>query len=452
MMAPEEDRTRQETAPTEAEETAQASQENTPSAQESAEPFEELSQGTPNVPQDAPQEKTLSLEELRMLYGSGKKTGAAKKFPSKYVFIGALLGLIGCIVLMVATFASYAYPLTVIGSNRFPEGNLNIFSFIADRIERIRVLVDGLADENVETILGVFGFVQAALAVVVALMVMVSSLVHTIIAIVRFSRRRDTVCASLLGMMRWTFIAYFAYPFIVNTSGGQGDAYYSIGFAPGIGMSVGMALGLGILCAAAVCTGFAYRQDWKTLKKPWGLAAIEAVAATCSCGILCILPMYSVVTYVYTSSLISVFGAIASGSFSFSGLAFSILNLLLLVCVITAYQLLTAEAEKSWKSLVCRSAFDKTLVPAPKKKRRLRRTGPLLRPAILSVLCLISTIVLGVPSIGLGWSVQLVPQFAALTALAAAGLAAYIMWSKLSGKKDKPRTENVPAAEMKTAQ
>ncbi len=399
------------------------------------------------VPQAPQQENPLSLEELRRLYG-GKRNGKAAKYSSKYVFVCALLGLIGCIVLMVTTFASYAYPLTIIGNRNFAEGNLDIFHFIANRIERIRVMVDGLADENTEAILGVFGFVQAALATLMAFVVMISSVIYTIIAAVRFSRRKDTVCAALVGMMRWDFIVYIIYPFIVNTSGGQGDAYYSIGFAPGIGMSVGMALGLGLLCAAAICTGFAYRQEWNTAKKTWGCMAVEAVISTCGCGLMCTFSLYSVFMYVFTSSLGSVFSAIASGSFSFSGLAFTVLNLLLLVCAITNYQFLTSEAEKSWKALVCRSVFNSALVPPAKKKRGVKRTSPLLRPVILSALCLISAAVLGVPSIGLGWSVQLVPQTIALTVISTVGFAVYLIWKNSIAEKHKSQAEeNKPTAE-----
>lgn len=397
------------------------------------------------------EERKLTLEELRELYGNGggrsKTPGRAEKYPSKYLFVCALLGLLGCIVLTVATFASFAHPLTVIGNKNFSEAELDIFSFIANRIQRLRDSVNGISDANAEAIIGAFGIVQAVLAVFAAAVVLIASITYTIMAAVRFSHRKDTVCAALVGLMRWNFIAYFLYPFIVNTSGGQGDAYYSIGFAPGIGMNIGMALGLGILCAAAVCTGLAYCKEWETRKQMWGLVAIVAVVSTCGCGLFCILPLYSVVMYVFSSSLGTVFSAISSGAFSFSGFAFTVFNLLLLICALTEYQLLARGAEKNWRALVCRSSFRQMLAMPAKKKRRSNRAGPLLRLVILSVLCLICIIVLGVPSIGLGWSVQLMPQFIALTAISTAGFVAYLVWKSAFREKNKQQaTRADPAA------
>lgn len=390
------------------------------------------------------EEKVLTLEELRALYGNGKQGGKSArgtdKFPSKWAFICALLGLLGCIALAVATISSYAFPITVIGDRRFSEENLDLFSFIGNRIDRIREMTDAMSDQDAEAVLGVFGYVQATLALAIAFIVLATSIVYPIIAAVRFSRRKDTVCTVLVGMMRWNFLAYIIYPFIVNTSGGEGDAFYSVGFAPGIGMDVGMALGLGILCAAAVCTGFAYREEWQTSKKTWGYAAIEAVFSTCGCGLMSILPLYSVIIYVFTSLLGSVGGAIASGSFSFSGLAFTVFNLLLLICALVGYRLLVAGAEKNWKALVCRSVFRRMQIPSP-KRRRMGRAGRLLRPAILFALCLICAIVLGVPSIGLGWSIQIVPQSIALIALSVAASIACLVWETVLRRKERPQAE-----------
>lgn len=378
----------------------------------------------------------LTVEELHKIYGKRRRKSrdGKKKYASKRLFACALLGFLACAALLIMTFVSYARSASVIGTRRFYEGNTDIFRFILERIRYIEKIGTALNGQDEEAVLEAFGVIQSGVALLFAILTATVFLVYIILAAVRFAHKKDTVACALVGMVKWCFVSCVIYPFFVNTSGGSGGAFYSVGFAPGIGTVVGICLGLATLLACSVLMKTEHKRAEKMRKKQWGSVLIVALFCTCGSGICYALPLQSVFLYLLSSSLVSVAGKAAGGSVSINGIAFLILNFVLFVFSVAAYRLLLGGAEKHWKSLVSPSAFQKNFGPYAKIRRHKQRVGPLFAPAILSALSLVCACVLRVPRIGLGWDVQLIAPLIAMTVVCIAGMVVYIIWNKRADK------------------
>lgn len=419
---------------------ADISSENIPRSEASSGPASE-------PPKESPSEPTL--EELRSMYG--KKSSS---FGSKYRLASSIVALSALLLMLILIVSGYAYSLTVIGNRTYAGKTYHIFGFISHEVSEMKRLIDGMSSGGME-VLGYFGFVQSVIRIVCASAVLLVGTIYAILSVVRFARKKDTVPCAVAGLMRWVLILCAILSLIGNTTGGEGEAFFLIGYGFGKEMIAGLAIGAAALIA---CTVLSALEGNRTKEMMTEIG--QAVLCSALFCVMTTLPMYSVFSYVITYSITTVVASIGTSSFSFSGLGFPVLNLLLLIFTMTILQQSGFAAERGWKRLTCESfrkkddegQVGKDIVKRSGKKKKRLQIGPAIPSAVLAVLNVVWIVLLRVPSIGLGWSVELLPKCIAVAVLAALWMTMWLLERRKPSPKPPKTTKTTsdPSLTKKT--
>lgn len=401
-------------------------------------------------PEKTEQERrTETYAELCLKYGDPRKR--RKHFSgngqfTRYSLACAIISTVAVALFGLLAFVSYARLVTVIGGNTYSENNYDVFTFIINGINEIKAWVIAISEESMEQILGTTTIVRTIINIIFAFIIIIICIVRIVKSGLFFYRRQPyKIPRELFSLIRWGVAVSVLQSFYCTVSGGEGKAFYSYGYSMGIGMIVGMVLGACSFIACGVLYALEHKDNFKSRLRDVVKTCVNSALSAALCGVIAYMPMSSTVSYVLSSSLVTVFISIIQHSFSFSGLGFTIFNLLIFICGIWIYKNITNVLKKECDAFF---AFAETPVPtvADDKKKRKKSRGRVIKTAtltsaVLGALGIVSVCLLKIPAIGLGWSVQLLPYFITITVLSAVQFAFIMVADRAFKSKSEPSKE-----------
>ena len=263
-----------------------------------------------------------------------------------------------------------------------------------------------------------------------SMFVYISSFAYIIFGIVWFclkrSKRLISCCVSSIANV--AFInAMFA--FFGSISDGVGDAEYYIGYT--VGFMARFVAGLGIVALVTVSIiSYVCSKRYKIEKerKNWNLMLVASICAILMIPLISSARLYTVFTGFMSSILTSSVASLA-GSFSFKSLLYPALNFIVFVGFSSLYSTVLKvfntstvyiagsgdiEVEKEPKSAALKKL-------AQKQKEKGTSSKVLVAPIVLSCIAIVAIILLKIPSIGFGWSVNLLVKAILLLFIASIG-------------------------------
>ncbi len=368
----------------------------------------------------------LTYEELQARYGNPRK----RSRQTQNAFIVSLVALIGAAVLAVCMFASFVQPVTILGSHAERGEPIGLLPFLSARIHSVEARTDNILEGDVESILGFSAILRDFVAAFCAAECGIATIVCLLLAIVRFMQKKPTVPHALVAMLAWDFVPYVLFPFLCNASGGSGALRYTLGFLPAIGSYVGMALGLCAFIACIILVRIDRRATLRAERFRRLASAVRAAVHIVICGVLTSVPLYSVVSYVFSSALTAIADAFQSGA-SLSAFLFPVANIVILCCVGSIYRISTAEAKRSSLELL-----DPVPAPPPIPYPKKKESGHLPIPSLcLAAVVFLCTALLRIPSVGYGWNVALTVPMCAIAAVAAIGIVLLLLLRRRKAKE-----------------
>lgn len=406
---------------------------------------------TTDQPENAEQvEHVETYAELCAKYGDPRKSRRSFSGNGQLTRCSlacAIISTVAVALLSLLTFVSYARLVTVIGGNTYSENNYGIFTFIIKCIDEIKTWVIAISEGSMEEILGTTTVVRTAINIIFAFIIIIICIVRIIRSGLHFYRRKPyKIPHELFSVMRWGVAASVLQSFYCTVSGGEGKAFYSYGYSMGIGMITGMAIGACSFIACAVLYAMEHKDDFKSRLRELITTCVNLVFSAALCGVLAYMPMSSTVTYALSSSLVTVVISIIQHTFSFSGLGFTIFNLIIFICGIWIYKNVTTVLQKEGDALFTFADMPVPIEVDSKKKKRKKSRSRIIKTAtltsaVLGALGILSFCLLKIPAIGLGWSVQLLPYFITITVLSAVQFTFLMVFDRISKSKSKPQEE-----------
>ena len=358
---------------------------------------------------DGGEEKPVTYEELCALYGNphGWKSDPKETLCAAAAFTAMIL-------MFLLTVICYSRPVVILGENTIFGDTINCFAFAELKLNRIETFFENIGSSPSET-LNIYGAIQDVFAFLITIDALAAQVVMIIIALVKLTERQTV---SVLKMLFRSVICnghiYLVFNYICNVSGGEGNNFYYIGDATGIGMNVGTLVAAGILIACLVLINV---KNGKTIKENNLVRKYvsDFVNFLFCAAVLCILtqiPLSRALTYSMNNLLGSTVGAILTNSFSFSSLTFTVLNLLIAFLPIAAFNSGTSFGLLKLKVMLQpENEFEAPLQNIPKKRRQKGRP---YRYLIIFAICFVAAALLHIPQIGLGWSCNVAPYFLSL--------------------------------------
>ncbi len=388
-------------------------------------------------------DSALNYAELCELYGDPRKKGRRKPADpaDRSATVYGLTAFAAIAIIYITALLFYSRPVLQMGGETTYGKTVNIFYFIYLQFSQLSNAIKGLTDVSAENISGLFGIPQTIAAGAVSIIYFIAQTIILIIAIVFLAQGKNLKLPPLLiSAIVANMWIYIAFGFVCNISGGEGSSYYYAGDLPAPIMTAGMAVAVAASIFCTVFRGVKMKQYYREnglLKRAANLYITYATGFAIW-AILAVLPMSRVFSYTLSGSVASALSAFISNSFSIAGLAFSLLNLLILVLTLSIFNSVNMSMSKSMKKLFSDTLYEPANISTRKngkKKKPKKEYSPPIMLLISSVLALAAIIILHIPEIGLGWSVNLFPYFIALSAIAAARFTASLIIFK-SAKKN----------------
>lgn len=372
-------------------------------------------------------EKITTYEELCELYG---KPG--KKKADLCDTVCAITAFAAMLLMFLLTLFCYSRSVIILGGNRIYGDTVNCFTFAEQKYNRIVALFSDLDNSShPENAYKLFGGVQDIFALGITVVALFVQIIFIIVSIVKLvGRQTDSVLKLLLRAIICNGYIYLVFGYVCNTSGGEGDSYFYIGDAAGVGMTVGVFIAMGILTLCLVLPTVKNGSKIKENRLVKQVASNFVNLVFCA-AILCVLsriPLSRALTYALNSALSSVIAAIVTNSFSFQSLMFSLLNLLVIVLPFTSFNLCAAYSVSELRMTLHPVKEEELTAEYSPKKKKKKNKKP-YRLAILFAICFISTMLLRVPQIGLGWSCNVLPYFISLLAVSVIWCTVYTVLS-----------------------
>lgn len=401
--------------------------------------------------------KDIPIEELRSMYLKRSRSSTYKQRRTGLRLAKDIIVLVTVILMSILMCVSFATPTTKIGGEAHNEKTKNIFGFIwrdNDSIwEQLKDNADSIADledlENIDSESDATAIAGGAIASLITLFrmfvmgvaslsVLISIVINFIKAIYHFYKHNSAKLGNTLAsLLSQSLIIYIIFAFFGGISGGSGPSAYFVGYSAGIGMTVAMILGLAVLIFAVISTYILNRKKVKNKKKKNKDSFDKWIAALCG-GICCALigvvltttNMYSVISYVLSSSLSTALLSILNG-FDFKALLFPLFNLGLIISAIVIYNRAKAGFNNSFKYLMFYGDKEGRRSLNSKEVNYLTKKSAIsfIPTIVCAVLAVIFVFCLRIPSIGYGWSVDIYNQFVWIFAFAALGQTAIFAFS-----------------------
>lgn len=365
----------------------------------------------------------LTYEELCALYGDPHKHNFVSKNRNKTEFLYGIIALSATALLYILTMFFYSRPVITMGGTAIHGKTVNIFTFISSVYNKMKETVSGLANAEAEDILGVFGIIQNAVAFAFSAFVFVIQSVILIKSVVCFFQQKNRLLPGLLlSAVKWNVCDYVIFNFLCNVSGGEDSTYYYIGDIPSVAMDAGMFLAAGAFVSCVVLQSINLRSSIKDngLHSKVLQLYLNFAAGFSIWIIYALMPAFRICEYVITGSISSVFSAILTNSFSFISLIFSVSNLFILIISITVFEKINLNFKYSVNNLFdereLKFSAGAPAKPSKKRKTKKRKSNPIFL-FIFSALCTAIIAILHIPEIGMGWSVNLLPYYIAMSAV-----------------------------------
>ena len=438
---------------------------------------ESKSESKPEPEKKEPED--IPLDVLRSKYLKKSRNSTYKKQRTGLRLAKDIVLLITVIVMSLLMVISFATPTTKIGGETHNEKSKTIIGFlwrdsdsiwnqIKDSTETVKSLgdVDTLEDmDSEEDATALAGGILADAITLIRMLVIgsatlsvaISILVYLIKAIYHFAKANSAKLGNTLaGFLSQSIVIYIIFAYFGGISGGSGDSAYFVGYSVGWGMTAAMILGLIVLMFAVIATYVLNKDKAKAKKKSkdsfdkWITALCVGVCCILIAIVLTTVNMYSVISFILSSSLSGIILSIVNG-FDIGAIIFPLFNFVLLVAAITifgrtragflgAFKYLMFYGDKEGKKTL--NSRDVNLLP----KKYAVSFIPTIVFAIISV---IFVFCLNIPSIGYGWSVDIYNQFVLIFAFAALGQTAIFAFPNKKG--DKKNKESEINKEDKTA-
>lgn len=381
----------------------------------------------------------LTYEELCELYGDPHKhRRPVSKNKNKTEFLYGIIALSATALLYVLTITFYSHPVITMGGATIYGKTVNIFTFIGSAYNKINETASGLANAQAEDILGIFGIVQYAIAFAFSVLVLIIQTVILLKSVVYFFRQNNRLLPyQLLSAVKWNVCVYVVFNFLCNVSGGEGNTYYYIGDIPSVEMDTAMFVGAGSFIACIVLQRLNMRDFIKeNALRSKAVKLYLTMAAGFSIWIIyALMPLSKVCEYVVSGSVVSALVAILTNSFSVSSLIFSANNLLILIFSIIIFKKINSRLKRSAKAFFDETEFKYSEAELPKelqKRNKIKkRKGSPLPIFIICALSLTAIALLHIPEIGMGWSVNILPYYIAMTAITLVWLAANAVLTRI---------------------
>lgn len=333
-----------------------------------------------------------------------------------------------CLIAIMSLFF-YATPVTEIGGIAYKESSLGILSFLyfADDsvINQLFSIIESLENisinsENITSILAIaMKFIRVITLIIPTFVFVITLVINFIYAIVHLINKStyklvktiiNTVCMSL--------IVYVFFSFFGSVSGGSGIDEYYMGYYVGTGFSVSILISLCLIYGLSAFMYIRHRNDItisQEVKKDWIRMAIISVTSAAIGIAVSFMRIYSVFTYFYTSMLTLVSG-ISTNGINFSSILFALLNFILFYTACAIYKRIITTYKISTLTLMQfgRSDCDDKQFNAFKQKKLLNTFKIMI---IYSAISVIAIILLNVPALGYGWSVDIYAEYAAILIL-----------------------------------
>jgi len=348
-----------------------------------------------------------------------------------------IVGLVVVYLLAVLSLLFFAVPTMEMGGQVYKGNVQSMWSFtyfndnslyvqIKSAIETISQTFSENSDAEFEGVSSIIKLVRLIFLAVPAVCITLRTLINVISAPIYFAKKRSRDLFNILiKTVGLSLLAYVCFSFFGSVSGGTGDDEYYIGYTVGVGMSVGVLIAIAVLLMLAFVTFIVNRKKDRIKSEEgmnWRSIFVVAVASSAIAVVVTFLRIYSVFSYVLSSSLTSAATAIASGNFDFKSLVFPLLNLIILWSSCSVYRRTTEELRFSFMHVVIYSKKQVELPQNYEKKQKKALRG-LIFIGCLAVVCLIATIILNIPDLGYGWSVNVYEEYLAIFVIAFTGQA-----------------------------
>lgn len=383
---------------------------------------------------EQPRNDADDLEALRNKYlhgGKSYKGGFASGYKDKSELITNILLLCAVALATICSVIWFAMPTMKLGGVTYNGKTQNILSFLFfgkdSMLESIKEAIKSAKDIDsnaFNAITSATRMVRLMVIGFVGVIVLLQTVICTVKAVIHFTKHNTIgLRTAAINNVAFKLMFYVCLTFFGSLSGGNGESAYYHGYSVGAGMTAGLMLSVCCLIAAVILTylkrrGVANRADKEQFIRSCVACAGYFVIAI----MLSLMNMFGVFMYAITS-ITQAIAYTVQYSFEFNVILFPILNIVIYAVCIMLYKRTVTGFTNAFLFLL---TFDSNALIQACKPKKLKKFKKLLAlsftvPAVLSVVALTATLLLGIPSVGFGWSFDFFPYFIVIMTIASIG-------------------------------